>query len=79
MKSLIPVVITNIKHSSTPSWIHINSHNKGLLISFADTMCLNFGKKKIKEWVSWLAQSVEHVTLDLRVVSLSSTLDVEII
>ena len=26
---------------------------------------------------AWLAQSIEHVTLDLRVVSSSSTLDVE--
>ena len=31
-----------------------------------------------KSWGVWLAQSVEHVTLDLGVVSSSPTLDVEI-
>lgn len=29
-------------------------------------------------WVTWLAQSAEHVTLDLRIMSSSHTLNVEL-
>ena len=32
---------------------------------------------KKQAWGAWLAQSVEHMTLDLRVVHLSSVLDIE--
>ena len=35
-------------------------------------------KNRKIEKIGWLAQSVEHSTLDLRVMSLSLTLDVEI-
>ena len=34
--------------------------------------------KKIQDWSTWLAQSVEHVTLDLKVVSSSHMLGIEI-
>ena len=34
--------------------------------------------KKVIDWDAWVAQSIEHATPDLRVVSLSLTLGVEI-
>ena len=35
--------------------------------------------RKIQQWGDWLVQSVEHVTLDLGVVSLSPTSGLELI
>ena len=40
---------------------------------FADDRAWNTAR----EWGGWLAQSVEHVTLDVGVISLSPTLGVE--
>ena len=65
-------------------WAIVNNAamNMGLQISvgvpaFSGFFFFLFSKKTIWRG-AWLAQSVEHVTLDLRVVSASPTLGIEI-
>ena len=75
---------TDMKHSPAPGKVNIKFHSTSRFTSVpTNTLCLAFTKEttryaKRQERGAWLVQLVEHETLDLKVMSSSPILGVEI-